>query len=580
MESVWVPPKKGRKGSRAVAPKPLASGERESRADESARPISARGLARLSLLGLIAVVVIINLPFITRHYMLGYDGKLALGVFDYMYSGWLFSGALPQWMVYGLHGLDAAPFHLSFLSASSYWLFLVGKVLGITDSLTLFALTLCCEQLLFLLGFHLLSGRLFQEPLTRFCVCLTAVGLASWQSQPFFNLRLFCLLPLAFYLLLRVRHDQAGYCGWLAGVVAILGPQGSSYAYVLWAFLLTVFSLGLFWGRFGLLRVLFQPRGLNLLTAVLFVCLALAFSGTLWHALDNCLCGSPGRDGDGKVSLGVFLTYGGTSLPQILSSLLLPSAFMVDVEGRAGMSDYVGLISLFCLPLAARNWRQFPNAWPFALICGVVMAMSLGGLFASVIYFLPGMHLFRHLGFLTGVLRVLILILSGFGCDVLIGLVRERKLLPRPIGVKLLGLGLVLLLYVDLNIGGAAWAVVCEDLQRNAGQFLDALQGSALYPIAPGSPGIRVRPGRRMPLPTNLVTRPQQAGPQPGAVGDLRGGGLRALPTRTARPSLRTQRSNRLSGRTPSLALRAPATGGESGFDPFPTTAFGWEADL
>ena len=79
--------------------------------------------------------------------------------------------------------------------------------------------------MLFLLGFYLLARRLFKERLTVFCICLSAVGLITWQTQLFFNLRLFCLLPLAFYFILRLRHDGAGYCGWLAGIVAILGPE-------------------------------------------------------------------------------------------------------------------------------------------------------------------------------------------------------------------------------------------------------------------------------------------------------------------------------------------------------------------
>jgi hypothetical protein len=448
-------------------------------------PPPARGLSRFSLLLLVTFVVLLNLPFMTRHYMPGHDSKQVLGIFDYMYSSWLFSGELPQWMAYGLHGLDAATFHLAFLSASSYLTIFAGKLLGVTDSLMLFSITLCVEQLCFLLGFYLLSRRLFQEPLTIFCICFTAVGLVDWQTQLFFNLRLFCLLPLAFYLILRLRDDGAGWCGWLAGIVAILGPEGSTYAYVLWVLMLAVFSLGVFWGRFPLLKAMFRLRASNVVMGLLFVSLALVFLGTLWHALDNSLFASPGRNSEGKIDLATFLTYGGNSLADMLSGLLLPSAFMGEETGRAGMADYVGLISLFCLPFALRSLRNASPAYPFAMTGLAIATLSLGGLFACGVYYLPGMQMSRHIGFMTGVIKVLVLILAGFGCDALVRSIRAGTLIPRPTLGKLSLICLALLFYVDLNIGGPMWARVCWTLQDHKANLLETLEeAAAIYPLA------------------------------------------------------------------------------------------------
>jgi hypothetical protein len=450
-----------------------------------AQPPPARGVSRFALLLLVAVVVLFNLPFITRHYMLGHDCKGTLALFDYLYSNYLYSGAFPHWMVYGGYGLDAAPFDILFVSAPSYLTMVAGKVFGVNDSLTLFSITICVEQLLLLLGFHLLLHRLLQERLAVFCICLTAVGLVEWQYQPYFNLRVFCLLPLAFYFILRLRYDAAGYCGWLAGIVAILGPQGSSYSYMLWALILPLFAGVVFWKRFGRLKAMLQLRLSNLVSALLFVGLALAFLGTLWHALDNVAFDSPGRDGSGKVSLATFLTYGGNNLSQMLSALLLPRAFMGEAAGRSGMADYVGLIGLFCLPRALRSLRTSPQGYPFAIACAVLGALSLGGVLAAAIYFFPGMHMFRHIGFLTSVIKVLVLILAGFGCDALIRAIRERTLVPRPTCGRLFLISLALLFYVDLNIGGPIWAAACEKLPHDTQSLMSRLwDTTAIYALA------------------------------------------------------------------------------------------------
>ena len=448
-----------------------------------AQPLPARGGFRFGLLMLVAVVVLINLPFITRHYIPGHDSKVALAVFDYMYSNWVFADELPHWMVYGFHGLDAAAFQIAFMSAASYLSFFGGKYLGVNDSLTLFSVTLCVEQLLFLLGFYLLSLRLFRERLTVFCICFTAIGLVAWQSQLFWNLRLFCLLPLAFYLILRLRYDGAGYCGWLAGIVSILGPEGSSYFYMLWAFLLTVFSVTVFWGRFGSLSAMFRVRVSNVVMAILFVCLALCFFGVLWHAFDNFKFGSPQRDESGKIALGTFLTYGGNNLADTLSALLLPSANMDDTGGRSGMTDYVGLICFLCFPLAFIYKRNTSLACPFVITLAVIAALSLGGLFASLIFFFPGMDMFRHVGFLTPVIKMLILIVAGFGCDTLICLLSERRLIPQATFGKLLLICIALLFYVDLNIGGQNWARVCQAIQNGEGNLFNTLEQAAIYTL-------------------------------------------------------------------------------------------------
>lgn len=271
----------------------------------------ARGIWRFSLLLLTMAVVSLNIPFITRHFMVSHDSKQVLGIFDYVYSNWLYSGELPQWMAYGLHGLDARAFQIAFLSAPSYLTIFAGKLFQVHDSLALFSIALCLEQLCFLLGMYLLSRWLFRERLTVFCVCLAAAGSIAGPTQLFFNLRIFCLLPLAFYLILRLRHEDAGWCGWLAGIVCLLGPLGSTYSYVLWAFLLTVFSLTVFWRRFGALKSMFRFRLSNIIPAVCFLVLLIFFGGSLWHALDNHVFGSRGRDGTGNVTLFTFLTYGG-----------------------------------------------------------------------------------------------------------------------------------------------------------------------------------------------------------------------------------------------------------------------------
>jgi hypothetical protein len=159
----------------------------------------------------------------------------------------------------------------------------------------------------------------------------------------------------------------------------------------------------------------------------------------------------------GSVSLTTFLTYGGNDLTEMWNALLLPSANVENASGAMGINDYVGLVTMICLPVAIFNLRT-QESRAFAAVTVAVFALTRGGILATVIYFFPGMHLFRHVGLITAVLKLLLLGLAGFGLDPLISTVRQRSL-TRFATYKILVFSLIgVLLYVDLYVGGPVWA--------------------------------------------------------------------------------------------------------------------------
>ena len=134
--------------------------------------------------------------------MPGHDTRYTLGIFDYFYGNFLFTGQLAHWMAYGLYGGDATGYHAIFMSGTSYLGLFLGRLFALGDSLYLFAITLCLEQLLLLLGLYLLSRRLFADRFTVFCVCLTGVCTAMWQLQNILEFQI--VLPPAFGALFHI----------------------------------------------------------------------------------------------------------------------------------------------------------------------------------------------------------------------------------------------------------------------------------------------------------------------------------------------------------------------------------------
>ena len=458
-------------------------------ASEVASPITdnvaeSPGIFRFTLPVLILVVLAINAAYMAGHFMPNHDTRLMLGCFDYYYSSLRFTGQFAHWMVYGVYGLDAAPCYVMFSSAPNYLVMMLGKVAGAQDSLQLFCISVCLEELLLLLGAYLLCRQLFQNRLVVFCVCLTLVCTASWQSQISVNLRLYSLLPLIFYFLLRLKQEGKGCFGWLAGVAAILGPLGSAaYFYPYWGLLIVIFSVALFWGNFRGLLVMLRPTLANIASALVFAAFVLWFVGMLHTSLTNVTFTSPDRESEaGGVSLASFLTYGGNALSEMWHMLLLPGANVNDGSGHMGMTDYIGLMGLFCLPFIFRRFQSRPVR-TFAILLVAVLAISRGGLVATFAYFFPGMHLFRHIGYVTGLMKLLVVILAGYGLDYLLVALKERSLIRNPSRTMLVLASAAVLLYLDMYVGGPTWATLFGFQPPPSPDYLPPAPGDIVYPL-------------------------------------------------------------------------------------------------
>ena len=270
----------------------------------------------------------------------------------------------------------------------------------------------------------------------------------------------------------------------MVGIVAILGPLGNTpYFYALWALLVTVFSLVLFWGRYRSVLVMFKPTLANIVAALAFIFFAVVFAGTLFKSLDNVAFVLPDRQGpNGGVSLFTFLTYGGNDLGDMWKSLLLPSANIAEFSGRLGMTDYVGLLTFLALPFVLRNFGS-REARAFAILAAALFALSRGGLLASLAFYFPGMHLFRHIGFLTVIFKLLLLVLAGYGLEGLVRSFRAGTLFINSNKQTLILAVLAIILYFDLNVGGQPWAEALGAPPPVSSNGAPVVVHSIIYPL-------------------------------------------------------------------------------------------------
>jgi len=421
-----------------------------------------RSRAGLDLAALAGAVVLINLPYLSSRFVPGHDAGYIFGIFSYFYNNLLAAHELPLWMAYGTYGIPSGVFQVDFLSASSHFFMALGALFHVRDAHLMFVLSILGEQLLFLLGIYLLSRRLFADRLTVLMVGFAAVCSVLWYWQLFFNFRMQHLIPLALYFLLRFTEERRPEFFWLTGVTLWLGALGCPpYVYPLLALAVGAFAIGLGSAFWRALPSLFGRSWRNAAALGTFVLAGAAVTLLLHQALDGIKILTPDRDSDsGRVLLQQFLVYGGTTPPGIFGSFLgfLPtfSGGGVDQE----LTHYIGILPLAGLPLAVLRCRNRTFV-ALALMAAAMLLLSLGGTFACLAYRFPLMTYFRHVGYVTSIAKVALLLAGGFGIDELLrALAAGPRWDRRTRFGALAALGIVLWILLDAQIGGRKLATL------------------------------------------------------------------------------------------------------------------------
>lgn len=417
------------------------------------------GRLNLDLIALAAIVLVLNAVYFRPDFIPVHDTKGAYVGFHYFYNSFYHSGQLPQWAPYGTYGATTVASALS-LTPSNYFFILLGAAVRIPDSLLMYKASTVAEQWFLLLGVFLLARRLYAHRLTVFLVSLTAVASTVWYYQVHFNFHIYYHLPMVLYFLHRFFTERRGVFAFLAALVLCVSVLGGCYFAPAWVMALVPLVLILLIGNWGTLRCLLRPSIGAILTLILLAGTCAAIWTAVAHSMEGLTCYTQGRDADTHhATLEYFLVYpakpptethrGNPGLPG--------EALLWDFLNTPTMSRditlYIGLIPLagFLVALFTVRDRWF---WALAGGAGALIAISLGGVAAYLIYHVPGMALYRHVSYLQGTAKIFLLLAGGFGIDRILAVLRDGRELRRWFSTPaLLTLLAVLWLAFDLHVG-------------------------------------------------------------------------------------------------------------------------------
>jgi hypothetical protein len=421
---------------------------------------------RRDLIVLFAVVVLVNVPYLSRTVWDIRDTTATYEMFHAIYAEFYHSGRLLLWLPYGTFGQPTEYVTGFYCSGVDFAVLLIGKLLGIRDTWILFAGARLGEQLVFLLGAFALSHALFTRRSTVYLVCLASAGGIAWYWHFFFSLRLIYVFPLALLFLMRFFERRRPEFLWLCGLACVFAGQSASYLMCLWLFALSIVGLVLFAAQPGAWRAVLSRSWRNVVPMTLFVAAAAAYLYVSATAVQGFDFTKDNRDAtSGAVQLEDYLHHGGNpALTQLVSDLL---AGNTDIN-QWDNNFYAGLLPLFFFAwgLATERTARF---WAIAAACIALFWLSFGGAFSTLVYYFPTMSYFRWLAWLVPLPRVLLILAAGFGFE------RFWSSPPRP----RLTAGLFLLLLFAVDASAAPYRKVFP---------LVALYGvAAAAALAPGS---------------------------------------------------------------------------------------------
>lgn len=358
-------------------------------------------------------IVLLGQPWLPLHDSFGY-----LLHAHYTLSHLLKTGEIPLWAPYLDWGRNLHFWHLGYFSPSMIFVSTISlpilKLVPTLNLATVVYVGFLLDELILLLGTFLLAKSLFSRIETVLFVTLSVTGTVVWHFQKFFNFSLYYAIPLCLALILRgCREQKAKYVlqGFLIQIITGL-MGGALYLTLIQTIVCLIYLiLNMSLIERSVKRMLGSLKAperalISLMLLILLVFVLFLIQGGKPQSL------APGRDPKGNTSYVGFLTYG---IPPLLSSF---SEFINGLILNGDNSLYGGaLIIPFAILTVLQGIKTIEI--PLMILLGFIFlfAVGSGSLVAPLLYYFPGVKLFRHVGLTVSLAKLFLIFLAGFGFE-------------------------------------------------------------------------------------------------------------------------------------------------------------------
>ncbi|MCB1189916.1 MAG: YfhO family protein [Leptospiraceae bacterium] len=373
------------------------------------------------LLVLFFFILIKYLPFFFHWVFPVHDVMQVYQGFYFFYTDLFYYNEWPQWIPYGYFGAKSNLWFIIHISPARGFVALLGWLFHITDALFLYYLSLVIQESILAYGVYRLGKEIYENKIVILYVGMVIIFSTLTIKLNAFGLDTYYLLPLMIFCLIRLKRSKD--LSWLMalGLLLVLSILGS----ILYTIVIPLLILSCI-GFIYLIQTVYyreitqfkiENYRLFLLLSILLGILAFSIYAFITDFLETNTILSR-DDSSGNVSLSVFLNYSPMNFKHLVNFIKVSGVITSDLY------LYIGIIPvIFALLALSKIHRNIHiSAILFAIV--ILLILSLANKFdliATVIYHtFPLMKKYRHVGYMSLQLIVLVPLLAGFGFDWLI----------------------------------------------------------------------------------------------------------------------------------------------------------------
>ncbi len=367
---------------------------------------------------LLAALVICQLPYWLPAYEFfpAHDTQASFHAFHNAYREYFFHGTLPLWRPYETMGIKAIAYNIINLGPAQMAILPIGKLLGVTNALSLFSAAMFLEMLFLLCGMALLSRLYCKNLWSRVLIYFLMAAVTRWGVQMYYNLQVFYHLPLAIFLGIRFFQTGRFYFLILMGATMMLSVVGGIpyFVPVQLLLLLSFFTPYYFLNKRPKINF---PKAYEWLLGAAITVVGLIIVDCVLNLRGGLRNLTPGREDNGMI-VGL-VNFLGSAPVQADPTSFWEFLFAVPsgIEG-ANISFFgvfaLGMIVALFLISDKRLWLPPMIATGVILLFSTAQVSFVGPFFY---YFIPLGSTVRYLGFFKLMARPLFILLAGIGFD-------------------------------------------------------------------------------------------------------------------------------------------------------------------
>jgi hypothetical protein len=379
----------------------------------------------------ITTCIIVNLQFFSKLYFPNHDTLAVFQFFSYYYSQVLTTNEFPLWLPYTAYGIPTESYLLFSFGPFQYLAILVGYLFNIQNTLNLFTISVIGDYITLGFGAYLFCNLILKNRIAS-NICIIAILLLSqYDQQIYWNFKILIPIPIALYFAQKWL-ESACPTYILALAATLLCFAFGSLIYVIplqfyiiccYCFFLIIINskpkkidfkkiIKFFYENINYLK----NKKILILSLLLLIIIGVFLFNIahIYQVMQNEMTYniSSGRSaGNFLVGPDNYLHHGGYGDINKIIEMVNGIPYV-----EHNFLPFTGLIcTIFCI-YGFFSKEKSPEQ--IALLITILFILSFSVIksqVAHVMYYFPMMSIFRHVGYVVTIAKILLIILAGFG---------------------------------------------------------------------------------------------------------------------------------------------------------------------